>query len=71
MYSLPLYRNKGIAQTKVIASIVTAKKLGYKFMLLDTNKEMDAAIRLYIKMGFEEIDAYCENPNPVYFRYNL
>ena len=46
MYSLPLYRNKGIAHTMLNASIVISKKLGYKFILLDTNKEMDAAIKL-------------------------
>ena len=54
-------------------AIAIARQLGYKNILLDTNKEMADAVTLYRKMGFEEIPAWCENenPNPVYFKYVL
>nr|AUN35652.1 histone acetyltransferase HPA2-related acetyltransferase [uncultured bacterium] len=73
MFTDPSYRKKGIAFKMVTDAISIAKQLGYKYILLDTNKEMDGAVKLYRKMNFEEIPAYCENenPNPVYFRYTL
>jgi ribosomal protein S18 acetylase RimI-like enzyme len=48
--------------------IALAKEYGYTRMLLDTNIEMTEAISLYLKSGFKEIPAYCENENlnPVY-----
>lgn len=73
MYTLPASRQKGVARKMVNDCIEVAKKLGYKYILLDTNKEMKDAVLLYRKMGFEEIAAWCENenPNPMWFRYTL
>jgi len=73
MYTLPAFRQKGIAHKMVNDAITIARRLGYKNILLDTNKEMAGAVTLYKKMGFEEIPAWCENenPNPVYFKYVL
>ncbi|MFT3909629.1 MAG: GNAT family N-acetyltransferase [Ferruginibacter sp.] len=73
MYTMPAYRQKGIAHKMVTDAIAIARQLGYKNILLDTNKEMAGAVSLYNKMGFEEIPAWCENenPNPVYFKYVL
>lgn len=73
MYVKPEFRQLGIGVELCRVAIDTAKDYGYASMLLDTNKEMPAAISIYDKLGFTEIPAYCENenPNPVYYRYEL
>jgi GNAT superfamily N-acetyltransferase len=68
MYIKEEFRGRGFGKTivKFIADI--ALRLGYEQILLDTNVEMPAAVNAYLKAGFIEIPAYCENenPNPVF-----
>jgi putative acetyltransferase len=73
MYVSPHFRGLKIAEELCKEIINMAREYGYSKMLLDTNKEMDSAIKLYLKYGFIEIPAYCENENqnPVYMLKKL
>lgn len=62
LYVKPEYRSFKIGVKLMNLAIDEAKKLGYEFIRLDTVSEMQAAIGLYKKMGFYEIEAYCYNP---------
>jgi ribosomal protein S18 acetylase RimI-like enzyme len=55
-------RGKGIAKALSKKIIEIAKKVGYKYMRLDTLPSMKEAISLYLSLGFEEINAYRYNP---------
>ena len=73
MFVRPAYRRMGVGTLLTNAVISKAAELGYQEILLDTNEEMDAALLLYSKAGFERIAAYCENenPHPVYLKKKL
>ena len=58
------YRGKGYGILLGKAAITVGKELGYTFMRLDTIKRLVAANRLYEKLGFSDIAAYRENPDP-------
>lgn len=62
LYVKPEYRSYKIGGQLMNLAIEEAKNLGYNFIRLDTVSEMQAAIGLYQKMGFYEIEAYCHNP---------
>ncbi|WP_099157492.1 GNAT family N-acetyltransferase [Virgibacillus ndiopensis] len=46
------YRRQGIAQRMLVHLENYAKKIGYPKLVLETNKEWDSAINLYINNGF-------------------
>jgi ribosomal protein S18 acetylase RimI-like enzyme len=73
MYVNPIFRGLKIGEKLCEEIINVAKMLGYKKMLLDTNKEMNAAVDLYLKFDFVEIPPYCvnENQNPVFLEKKL
>ena len=58
LYVLPEYRKNGIASMLFINVFDKARKLNAKRIILDTYKRFEAAIRLYKKLGFYEIDNY-------------
>ena len=58
LYVLPEYRKNGIASMLFINVFDKARKLNAKRIILDTYKRFDAAIRLYKKLGFYEINNY-------------
>lgn len=73
MYVSSKYRGLKIGKSLCDEIIALAKRYGYKKILLDTNKEMKAAVDLYYKYGFREIPAYCENENehPIFLELSL
>ncbi len=64
MYIKEEFRGRGFAKTVINFIADAATRLGYEQILLDTNVEMPAAVSAYLKAGFIEIPAYCENENP-------
>jgi putative acetyltransferase len=58
------FKSKGVGRSLCIALIREAKNLGYQKMRLDNLGCMNAAIRLYESLGFEEIEPYRFNPDP-------
>ena len=55
-------RGGGVGRALVEASIARARELGYRTMRLDTLPTMNAARKLYLSLGFREIQRYNDNP---------
>lgn len=64
MWIRPEHRNKGIARILLKKSLEVAKELGYTLIRLDTSTTlMASAIRMYLEVGFYEIEPYRFNPH--------
>jgi ribosomal protein S18 acetylase RimI-like enzyme len=57
------YKSMGIGKKLVERIIEESKIKNYKKMRLDTLQTMEAALNLYYKNGFYEIEGYYHNPN--------
>ena len=57
------FKRKGVGRTLCTTLIQEAMHLGYNKMRLDTLGRMKAAMRLYKKLGFKEIEPYRFNPD--------
>ncbi len=65
MYVRPAYRGHGYGRKMLNKAIEESKKLGYRFLRLDTVPDMKHANELYTSTGFYEIeDDYTYNPIP-------
>lgn len=62
LYVRPEIRGRHLGDSLVEAIIERARLAGYKEMVLDTIVPLKAAISLYKKHGFEECEAYYNNP---------
>jgi ribosomal protein S18 acetylase RimI-like enzyme len=62
LYVSPNCRGLGVGENLVNSIIEEAKKSGFKEIVLDTIEPLKAAIRLYRKLGFNECEAYYNNP---------
>lgn len=62
MYVRPEFRGKGLGRMLAVEIIAVASQAGYTEMLLDTLHKLQPAIKLYKDLGFEEIEAYYDNP---------
>lgn len=73
MYVLDEARGKGVGRMLAEACLESARKDGFKVMVLDTTKSMDAARGLYASLGFEEWEPDYEAPcnDTIYMRRNL
>mgnify|MGYP003328006538 CR=1 FL=1 len=73
MYVRPEYRGRGLAEYLARLILNDAKEAGYKYILLDTLPFLQAAQKLYRKVGFYEIEKYNDSPmdNATYMRYDL
>lgn len=57
MYFLPIARGKGLGSTLIKKCLDTAKDLGFEKCYLETLPYMKAAVKLYEKNGFQNLDA--------------
>jgi putative acetyltransferase len=64
LYVAPQYRKMGAGDSLIKALLFEAQTLGYTTMKLDTLERLQAALKLYIKFGFETVTAYYDNPLP-------
>jgi GNAT superfamily N-acetyltransferase len=64
LYVTPAARGSGLGRAMIEALIEEASRLGYREMKLDTLPELDAAVRLYRKLGFAPIPPYGSHPYP-------
>lgn len=73
LYVKPETRGMHLVDSLVKEIIIHAKNAGYKEMVLDTIEPLKAAISLYKKYGFNECEAYYDNPmdDVIYMRKYL
>ncbi|MEQ1676559.1 MAG: GNAT family N-acetyltransferase [Chitinophagaceae bacterium] len=57
MYLLPEARGTGLGRKLIERSIETAKANGFKKMYLETMPELNQALKVYARFGFEYLDA--------------
>ncbi len=62
LYVLPEGRGAGAGRMLCDHLMKDARALGYSKMLLDSLRRLEAAVALYKKLGFEEIEPYNFNP---------
>ena len=62
LYVHPKFRGMSIGKALSMEIVQKAKKIGYKYMRLDTLPFMKEAIMLYSGLGFKEIKPYRYNP---------
>ena len=73
LYVRPEARGLGLGEKLVKLSLDEAKKIGYKYMKLDTLPFLNSALNLYKKLGFYEIEKYNESPmdTSIFLCYDL
>jgi len=62
LYVVPTARNGGLGVRLTEAALDAARAAGFARVRLDTLSSMQAALRLYARLGFRDIDAYRHNP---------
>lgn len=73
LYVRPQFRGQQIGSRLVQKLIEDARVIGYSHMLLDTLPFLEAALRLYKRYGFYEIERYNDSPmeRSVYMQLDL
>lgn len=62
LYVAPLFRGLGLGRKLAESMMDYARLATYKYLLLDTLDDMEAARGLYQDLGFEEVPPYYYNP---------
>jgi transcriptional regulator len=64
LYVVPRHRAGKLGEALAGRTLDAAREVGYRRLVLDTLAPMQAARRLYAKLGFREIAPYYDNPLP-------
>lgn len=67
MYVRQPYRGVGVAQKLLVAAESFAGYRGYQRIFLDSTEEMQAAVRLYERNGYQHCHRYNTNPQATIF----
>ena len=62
MYVRPEFRGRHIARSLAERIISDAKSIGYRCIMLDTEPCLEAAIKLYLSLGFRFTERYSDSP---------
>lgn len=60
LFVYPKFHGKGIGCKLVIRLLMEARALSFKYIRLDTSRDQIQAIRLYERLGFQQINPYYE-----------
>jgi GNAT superfamily N-acetyltransferase len=74
MYVEPDHRGRGVGRAVLSSLEATARDLGVRRLVLETGVHQDAAITLYRRAGFTQVDCwgeYATSPSSVCFEKNL
>ena len=74
MYVEPDQRGKGVGRAVLVGLEVAAKQLGVRRLVLETGIYQDAALSLYRRAGFTQIDCwgeYASSPTSICFEKRL
>ncbi|MGI8906541.1 MAG: GNAT family N-acetyltransferase [Candidatus Sumerlaeaceae bacterium] len=71
MWFLPEYRGLGLGRSMAEQLLEFARTSGYTHVRLDSGKNQVAALRLYHKLGFREIQRYNESTCDVFMELEL
>lgn len=71
MWFLPAYRGRGYGTQMAQALLAFARAAGYERVRLDTVPALQAANRLYRRLGFYDIERYNSGPGAVFMEKTL
>jgi len=64
LYLRPAFRGKGLGRQLLENVIERARAIGYEAIYADTLPGMTDALTLYARLGFENVEAYSNEPTP-------
>jgi putative acetyltransferase len=71
MWLLPPYRGRGFGRAMAQRLLDFARSVGYQRARLDSARHLHAAISLYRRLGFYEIDRYNDGPGEIFMEKPL
>ena len=71
MWCLPAYRGRGLGTEMAEALLQFARSAGYRRVHLETAPELEAANKLYRRLGFQTIDRYNDGPCTIFMERQL
>ncbi len=73
LYVRPAFRGHGIGRALTERIIEDARRAGYRTLQLDTQPFLPEAIRLYRRLGFEDMPGYNDSPleSTIYMKMEL
>jgi GNAT superfamily N-acetyltransferase len=63
LYTIPAARGRGLGRRLLDGLEATARDAGASTLVLDTNRSLEAAGRLYRSAGFVPVEPFNDNPN--------